>query len=122
MAHIDVKEHEGCKALAGVLSQIGDKWTILVVGVLSLGPLRFNGMQRAIPGISHRMLTHTLRGLERDGLLKRTVFGKAPLRVEYELTPLGTSLTGPLAGLAAWAAEHRPFIEQVRSTFDQEVS
>lgn len=113
------EDHEGCIALASVLSQVGDKWTILVIGVLSLRASRFNALQRAIPGISHRMLTHTLRGLERDGLVKRTVFPEVPPRVEYELTGLGTSLTKPLALLAAWASEHRHSIEQSRAAFGE---
>ena len=115
----DAEDHDGCKALASVLSQVGDKWTILVVGVLSLGSSRFNALQRAVPGISHRMLTHTLRGLERDGLVKRTAFAEVPPRVEYTLTLLGRSLTGPLAGLAEWASANRFFIEESRSGFDK---
>lgn len=113
------EDHEGCKALASVLSQVGDKWTILVVGVLSLGRSRFNALQRAVPGISHRMLTHTLRGLERDGLVNRTAFAEIPPRVEYELTTLGQSLTKPLAHLAAWASANRSCIESARVGFDE---
>ncbi len=115
----DGEDHEGCKALASVLSQVGDKWTILVVGVLSLGSSRFNALQRAVPGISHRMLTQTLRGLERDGLVDRTAFAEIPPRVEYELTALGRSLTKPLAGLAKWASTNRSFIERSRLRFDK---
>lgn len=114
----DVEDREGCRALASVLSQVGDKWTILVVGVLSLRTSRFNALQRAVPGISHRMLTHTLRGLERDGLVKRTAFAEVPPRVEYELTVLGRSLTKPLAQLAGWASANRFTIESSRSEFD----
>ena len=114
----DPEDHEGCKALASVLSQVGDKWTILVVGVLSLGSSRFNALQRAVPGISHRMLTHTLRGLERDGLVKRTSFAEIPPRVEYELTLLGRSLTTPLAQLAGWASANQSSIESSRLEFD----
>ncbi len=114
----DPEDHEGCKALASVLSQVGDKWTILVVGVLSLGSSRFNALQRAVPGISHRMLTHTLRGLERDGLVKRTAFAEIPPRVEYELTLLGRSLTKPLAQLAGWASANQSSIETSRLEFD----
>jgi DNA-binding HxlR family transcriptional regulator len=109
---------EGCNALASVLSQVGDKWTIMVTGVLSLGTSRFNALQRAVPGVSHRMLTHTLRGLERDGLVKRTAFAGIPPRVEYELTPLGRSPTKPLALLAEWASANRFAIENSRSGFD----
>jgi DNA-binding HxlR family transcriptional regulator len=113
------EDQEGCKALASVLSQVGDKWTILVVGVLSLSSTRFNALQRAVPGISHRMLTHTLRGLERDGLVNRTAFAEIPPRVEYELTVLGRSLTKPLAELAEWASSNRPAIENSRLVFDR---
>ena len=113
------EDHEGCRALASVLSQVGDKWTILVVGVLSIKASRFNALQRAVPGISHRMLTLTLRGLERDGLVKRTVFPEVPPRVEYELTGLGQSLTKPLGLLARWASEHRFSIEESRVQFDR---
>ncbi len=111
-------DNEGCKELASVLAQIGDKWIIMVVGVLSLSTSRFNALQRNIPGISHRMLTMTLRGLERDGLVKRTAFAEIPPRVEYNLTSLGRSLGKPLSQLAEWAALHRPAIEESRSDFD----
>ena len=115
----NAEDHEGCKALASVLSQVGDKWTILVVGVLSLGSSRFNALQRAVPGISHRMLTQTLRGLERDGLVERTAFAEIPPRVEYGLSTLGRSLTKPLARLAEWASINRPVIERSRLKFDK---
>jgi DNA-binding HxlR family transcriptional regulator len=91
-----------CKALGRILDRIADKWTIMVVGVLSHGPMRFNALQRSIPGISHRMLTLTLRGLERDGLVTRIAFATIPPRVDYELTEAGHSLTEPLKTLAAW--------------------
>lgn len=108
-----------CKALGQILDRIGDKWTIMVVGVLSRGPMRFNALQRAIPGVSHRMLTMTLRGLERDGLVKRIPFATIPPRVDYELTPIGRSLTEPLAGLAVWARSQQPDIEAARKAFDE---
>ena len=114
----DAGDTEGCQALASVLSQVGDKWTIMVIGVLSMGTARFNALQRAVPGVSHRMLAHTLRGLERDGLVKRTAFPEIPPRVEYELTQLGRSLTTPLAQLAEWASANRFAIEQSRAGFD----
>lgn len=107
-----------CRALGQILERIGDKWTILVVGALSSGPLRFNALQRAVPGVSHKMLTTTLRGLERDGLVKRTAFATIPPRVDYELTPQGISLHGPLLALADWARAQRPHIEAARSDFD----
>jgi DNA-binding HxlR family transcriptional regulator len=92
--------HADCRALGQVLDRIGDKWTIMVVGALSHGPLRFNALMRRIGGVSHRMLTLTLRGLERDGLVRRTPFATIPPRVDYELTPLGHSLIEPLSALS----------------------
>jgi DNA-binding HxlR family transcriptional regulator len=111
-----------CKALAQILDRIGDKWTIMVVGVLSHGPMRFNALQREIPGLSHRMLTMTLRGLERDGLVKRTAYATIPPRVEYELTAVGRSLTEPLYTLATWARGQQANIEAARAAFDESQS
>lgn len=108
-----------CKALGQILDRIADKWTIMVVGALSHGPLRFNALQRAIPGVSHRMLTLTLRGLERDGLVKRTPFHTIPPRVDYELTPEGLSLTDPLSALASWARSKQDYIERARFAYDE---
>ena len=110
-----------CRAMGQVLDRIGDKWTIMTVGALSHGPMRFNALLRRIGGVSHRMLTLTLRGLERDGLVKRTAFATIPPRVDYELTPLGHSLIEPLAALAQWGQDHRPEIEQARVAFDQRI-
>ncbi len=114
--------HADCRALGQVLDRIGDKWTIMVVGALSHGPLRFNALMRRIGGVSHRMLTLTLRGLERDGLVRRTAFATIPPRVDYELTPLGHSLIAPLAALSQWAQDHRAEIESARNTFDHGAS
>lgn len=111
-------EHAECRAAAQVLDRIGDKWTVMVVGTLSKGPMRFNAVMRAIGGVSHRMLTLTLRGLERDGLVRRTVYPTIPPKVEYELTELGRSLIGPLKTLAAWTQANRPAIEAARARFD----
>jgi DNA-binding HxlR family transcriptional regulator len=86
-----------CRAVADVLARVGDKWTVYVVGHLRGGPMRFNEIRRAIGGISQRMLTLTLRGLERDGLVTRTVYPTIPPRVDYELTELGRTLIEPLA-------------------------
>ncbi|MTV37939.1 winged helix-turn-helix transcriptional regulator [Duganella radicis] len=108
-------DHARCKALGQVLDRIGDKWTIGVVGALSKGPIRFNSLLRLIGGVSHRMLTLTLRGLEQDGLVKRTVYPTVPPKVEYELTEMGGSLIGPLEALSLWAQEHRPAIEAARA-------
>lgn len=107
-----------CKAMAQVLDRVGDKWTVMVVGVLSGGPQRFNAILRTIGGVSHRMLTLTLRGLERDGLVTRTIYPTIPPKVEYELTELGSSLIAPLRALASWGAKSRPAIEEARAKFD----
>lgn len=111
-------EHSECRAAGQILDRIGDKWSVMVVGFLSKGPMRFNAMMRAIGGVSHRMLTLTLRGLERDGLVKRTAFPTIPPKVEYELTELGRSLIKPLRALATWAQHNRPAVEAAREKFD----
>lgn len=101
-----------------VLERVGDKWSVLVVLVLRDGAVRFSQLLREVDGISRRMLTRTLRLLERDGLVLRTVHATAPPSVEYELTELGRSLIGPLEALSAWATEHRARILQARTRFD----
>lgn len=101
-----------------VLARVGDKWTVFVVQLLSDRPMRFNELKRAVDGISQRMLTLTLRGLERDGLVTRTVFPTVPPRVDYELTDLGQTLIQMLRGLGEWAIEHRPRIVAARATYD----
>jgi DNA-binding HxlR family transcriptional regulator len=110
---------ENCKAVSGILSRVGDKWSVLVVMLLGTGPRRFNELKRMIGGVSQRMLTLTLRGLERDGLVKRTVFPTIPPRVDYELTELGRSLQEPVKALGLWAFEHRGAIESARRRFDE---
>src|SRR6516225_3531897 len=107
-----------CRAVSEVLERVGDKWSVLVVVTLGDGPKRFNEIKRAIANISQRMLTLTLRGLERDGLVTRTVFPTIPPRVEYELTGLGRTLRGPLGAIAEWARTHRPTIEKAQERFD----
>jgi len=109
---------EDCRAVSEVLARVGDKWTILVVVVLGEGPKRFNQIRRSLGSISQRMLTLTLRGLERDGLATRTVYPTVPPRVEYELTRLGRSLLDPVSGLGAWARQHRAAILEARHRFD----
>ncbi|GAA3549050.1 helix-turn-helix domain-containing protein [Amycolatopsis ultiminotia] len=89
-----------------VLDRIGDKWTVLIISTLGDGPLRYSGLQASIPGISQRMLTQTLKNLERDGLLTRTAYAEVPPRVEYELTDLGRSLMDAVMAMAGWAAAH----------------
>ena len=109
---------EDCRAVSEVLSRVGDKWTILVVGELGNGPRRFNEIRRALGSISQRMLTLTLRGLERDGLVTRTVFPTIPPKVEYELTKLGRSLLEPVSGIGLWARQNRAAIQAARQRFD----
>lgn len=107
-----------CRGVASVLARVGDKWSVLVIMLLGGGPRRFNELKRMIGGISQRMLTLTLRGLERDGLVTRTVFPAIPPRVDYELTDLGHGLSTPVKALGAWAHEHQPEIESARARFD----
>src|SRR5919205_1256958 len=109
---------EDCRAVSEVLSRVGDKWTILVVSELGNGPKRFNEIRRALGSISQRMLTLTLRGLERDGLVIRTVFPTIPPKVQYELTKLGHSLLDPVSRLGLWARQNRAAIEAARRRFD----
>ena len=109
---------EDCRAVSEVLARVGDKWTVLVVTVLGDGRKRFSEIRRALGSISQRMLTLTLRGLERDGLVTRTVFPTIPPRVEYELTKLGRSLLDPVSGLSLWARQNRPTIQEARRKFD----
>jgi DNA-binding HxlR family transcriptional regulator len=104
--------------VSSVLGRIGDKWSVLIVSRLGDGPMRFNELKRSIGGISQRMLTLTLRGLERDGLITRTVFPTVPPRVEYELTALGRSLLSPVSALAEWALKNRRRIEDSQTKFD----
>ena len=103
---------EDCRAVSEVLDRVGDKWSVLVVAMLGDGPKRFNELRRAIASISQRMLTLTLRGLERDGLVTRTVFPTIPPRVDYELTELGRSLLAPVNALGTWARQNRQRIQQ----------
>ena len=110
--------HPRCLAVRDVLNRVGDKWSVLIIGQLGGGKQRFNELLRAIDGISQRMLTLTLRGLERDGLVERTVYPTTPPRVEYALTELGVTLHEPIRGLAAWAEAHRLDIVAARARFD----
>ncbi|WP_239987569.1 winged helix-turn-helix transcriptional regulator [Sphingosinithalassobacter portus] len=103
-----------------VLARVGDKWSILIVMNLSDGPLRFSELQRTIDGISQRMLTLTLRGLERDGFVSRTVYPTNPPKVEYALTPLGDSLRCPVNALGDWVQKNLAAIEESRRAFDGE--
>jgi DNA-binding HxlR family transcriptional regulator len=107
-----------CRAVSDVLSRIGDKWTVLVVNLMGKGPKRFNEMKREVGGISQRILTLTLRGLKRDGLVTRSVYPTVPPRVEYALTDLGRSLLAPVRELGAWALSNQKTIEEARARFD----
>ena len=108
-----------CREVGSILARVGDKWTVLVVMMLAKGPHRFSELKRAIGGVSQRMLTLTLRGLERDGLVRRTVTPSIPPRVDYELTELGHSLRTPVQALGDWAFAHLAVIEQARTAFDR---
>jgi DNA-binding HxlR family transcriptional regulator len=108
-----------CRPVTEILSRVGDKWSVLIVSLLGPEPKRFNEIRRTINGISQRMLTLTLRGLERDGLVTRTVYPTVPPRVDYALTELGQSLRRPILALSDWAFAHRPQIEAARHRFDQ---
>ncbi len=110
--------HGDCSKVSDILSRVGDKWSVLIIMMLSGGPQRFNALRRSISGISQRMLSLTLRGLERDGLVTRTVFPTVPPRVDYELTALGDSLRVSVQALGAWAFEHQPAVAAAREAFD----
>jgi DNA-binding HxlR family transcriptional regulator len=114
----DKHETDECDAISATLARIGDKWTLLVVELLASGPMRFNEMRRTIGSISQRMLTLTLRGLERDGLVTRTVYPTIPPRVDYELTKLGRTLREPVIALAEWARKNLPAMAAARSAYD----
>lgn len=109
---------DACRPITDILTRVGDKWSVMVVMLLGNGTKRFNEMRRLIGGISQRMLTLTLRGLERDGLVTRTVFPTVPPRVDYALTDLGRSLLSPISALGAWAYGHRDAIDAARLAFD----
>jgi DNA-binding HxlR family transcriptional regulator len=113
---------EDCRAVSSVLARVGDKWSVLIIVLLGDGPKRFNEIKRMVGGISQRMLTLTLRGLERDGLVKRTQFATIPPRVDYELTELGRSLWDAVEPLAAWAQAHVKHITKARAAFDEKVN
>ncbi len=111
--------HDRCLAVREVLNRVGDKWSVQIIHLLGDGPRRFSELRRTIEGISQRMLTLTLRGLERDGLVTRTVLPSIPPRVDYDLTPLGRTLLEPVGALAAWAEQHRLEMQQARASYDR---
>lgn len=111
-----------CTGVGDLLSRIGDKWSIQIIVVLHRRPERFNGIGRGVPGISRQMLTRTLRNLERDGLVDRTVRATKPPQVEYSLTALGRSLAEPVRALATWAIDNRVVVKDSQSQFDISVA
>ena len=122
--HIDVckggHSSEARRALADILARIGDKWTVVVVGALAHGPMRYSQIFKLVEGVSQRMLTLTLKSLERDGIVTRTVYPTNPPRVDYELTERGKTLIVPLHVLWTWAHANRTAIEDTRRDFDQD--
>lgn len=112
------EQHEQCP-IRNVVAQIGDKWSILILFSLVDGPDRFNSLKSRVEGISQRMLTQTLRDLERDGFVQRTVYPQVPVKVEYALTPLGKGLSSSLWGLVSWADQHHQQINAARQLYDQ---
>ena len=113
------RESSDCRAVSAVLARVGDKWSVLIIMLLGDGTKRFNEIKRMVGGISQRMLTLTLRGLERDGLVKRTIYPTIPPRVEYELTPLGRSLWAAVGPLGSWAQGHVADIQKAQDRFDK---
>ena len=111
--------HGDCRKVSEILSRVGDKWTVLIVMALRERPRRFNDIKRAVGGISQQMLTRTLRALERDGMVIRTVHPTVPPQVEYALTALGHSLSEPVMSLGQWAQSHMPQIEDSRARYDR---
>lgn len=110
---------DNCTAMSDILNRIGDKWSVMVVSTLHEGPVRFNQIRRTIGGISQRMLTRTLRNLERDGLITRTLYPEIPPRVEYELTELGRTLLPTIGALWDWAGIHHDDIVSARLQYDE---
>ena len=114
----DALDHSVCRSVQPVLNRVGDKWSMLIVMILAGGPKRFNALKREIDGISQRMLTLSLRGLERDGLVSRTVEASVPPKVTYALTELGVSLREPVGALGSWAIAHIGCIRAAQQAFD----
>ena len=109
---------QGCPTRR-ILDRIGDRWTVLVVGALGDGTARFSELKRRIEGISQKMLTQTLREMERDGLVTRTMYAQVPVRVDYRLTDAGLSLRGPLKALEEWSIEHLGTVTTAQESYDQ---
>ena len=115
-----IEPHHDCRPVSEILHQIGGKWTVLIINKLSGGPMRFGEIKRAIGGISQKVLTATLRDLEMDGFVTRTVTPSIPPRVDYELTELGRDLQKPLAALGEWAVNNRPQVIAARRRYFDE--
>jgi DNA-binding HxlR family transcriptional regulator len=118
--HPDPRTHTACVLVRELLDRVGDKWSVLVIARLGERGHRFSELKRTIEGISQRMLTLTLRQLERDGLVSRTVHATVPPRVDYALTPLGESVLEPLMALTTWAADHGVDVAEARRRYDEE--
>jgi DNA-binding HxlR family transcriptional regulator len=124
VTHTDVPlvvDHDACP-LREVLDRVGDRWSVLVMAMLGRGPRRYSDVRRAIDGISQRMLTLTLRGLQRDGLVTRTVTPSRPPQVHYALTPVGRTLAVEVSSLIEWSERHRQYITHHRQRFDDETA
>jgi DNA-binding HxlR family transcriptional regulator len=122
VTHTDVRvpiseQHPSCQ-LRDVLDRVGDKWSVLIMDLLGTGSKRYSELHRAVDGISQRMLTLTLRSLERDGLVERTVTPTSPPRVDYDLTPTGRTLSTRVSSLIHWAEDHRVYIATSRRRYD----
>lgn len=111
--------HKDCRKVSQILARVGEKWSMLVVMLLRDGPRRFNDIKRNTGGISQQMLTRTLRALERDGMVTRTIFPTSPPQVEYRLTELGRSMSEPVLAFGQWVREHLAEVEEARQRFDE---
>jgi DNA-binding HxlR family transcriptional regulator len=111
--------HQDCQKVSQLLARVGEKWSMLVVMLLRDGPRRFNDIKRSTAGISQQMLTRTLRGLERDGIVTRTIFPTSPPQVEYSLTPLGRSMSEPVLAFGEWVRAHLAEFDAARRGFDE---
>ncbi len=118
MTQGEFRETGACRAVAEILARVGDKWTVLVVSYLGNRPMRFNELRRTVNGISQKMLTTTLRNLERDGFVSRTVFPTIPPKVEYALTDMGRDLLRPVRALGEWAVANEARVAMARARFD----
>lgn len=119
MQPTNLRETEPCRRVSGLLSRIGDKWSVLVVMLLGEQPRRFNELRREIGGVSQKMLSSTLRSLERDGFVSRTVHPTVPPRVDYALTDLGRELLEPVSALGQWAMANTDRIDSARRRYDE---